>query len=106
MPSRLDQQPASMPRAGLGDVPLPAALAGGVLGWHEPEIAREQPGMLEPRKVADLAQPDRGQRVDPAQAAKPSHLPLPGRVGDQLADRCLERPATDLERVDRADILA
>jgi hypothetical protein len=60
VPGRLDQQPAGVPRAGLGDVPLAAALAGAVLGGDQPEIASQQLGVLEAGKVADLdRQPDR-----------------------------------------------
>ena len=39
VPGRLDQQPAGVPRAGLGDVALAAALAGAVLARHQPEVA-------------------------------------------------------------------
>ena len=39
VPSRFDQQPASVPRPGLGDVPLAATVAGAVLGGNQPQVA-------------------------------------------------------------------
>jgi hypothetical protein len=106
MPRRLDQQPASVPRAGLGDVPLAAGVAGAVLRRHQPEVAHQQLGLLKAPKVADLdRQPDLAQRVKSAQAAKPRDVLGPRRAGDQLADRPLERRPADLERLDRTDVL-
>ena len=56
----------------LGDRALAAGLAARVLGGHEPEVAHQLPARCEAGEVADLgAQPDRGERVDPAQAAQP-----------------------------------
>jgi len=52
-------------------------------------MAHEQ---LEALEVADLrAQSDRGQRVDPAQAAQPSSLSRPRRTREQAEDLALER---------------
>ena len=53
--------------ADLGDRSLPALLAGGALGGHEPDEGHELLGRLEAVEVADLGdQRERGQRVDPA----------------------------------------
>ena len=68
----LDQQPPGVGGAGLGDRPEPALAAGGVLGRDDPEVGGELVGMIEALPLADLrAQPERGERVDPAQAPQP-----------------------------------
>src|SRR4029453_6700103 len=41
MPGSLDQQPSGMAVAGLGDRPLDALGAAGVLGWDQPEIGAD-----------------------------------------------------------------
>jgi hypothetical protein len=72
VPGGLDEQPAGVLGAGLGDLALAASLAGAALRRHEPDVAHQLPGPLEPAEVADLGrQADRGQRVDPAQAPQP-----------------------------------
>ena len=82
VPGGLDQQPAGVPRAGLGDRALPALLTAGVLRRGQAEVAHQLPGLGEPLKLADLgAQSDRGERVDPAQAAQPGDRLLPGEPG-------------------------
>jgi hypothetical protein len=59
-----------------------------------------------PLQVADLsAQPDRRQRVDPAQAQQPPDGVRPRRTGYQLADRALQRVTADEQSVDRAEIV-
>ena len=69
----LDQQPAGVGGAGLGDRPEPPLAAGGVLAGNDPEVGGELVGMIEAPPLADLrAQPERGQRVDPAQAPQPA----------------------------------
>ena len=60
---RLDQQPAAVGGARLGDRPQPALLAAGALAGDDPEVGRELVGMIKPAPLADLrAQPDRRQR--------------------------------------------
>jgi hypothetical protein len=41
VPGRLDQQPPDVAVTDLGDRPLPALLAGGALGWYEPDEGHE-----------------------------------------------------------------
>ena len=90
VPGGLDQQPAGVLAAGLGDRAAPAALAGGVLGGDDAEIAHHLRGVAEAVKVADLrAQPGRGQRVDPAQAHQPPGGLRPRRA---RATRARSRP--------------
>ena len=80
---RLDQQPPGVGGAGLGDRSQPPLRAGGVLGGDDPEVGGELVGMIEALPFADLgAQPERGQRVDPAQASEP---------GDRVRARGAER---------------
>jgi len=67
----LDQQPAGMAGAGLGDRALTALLVGGALGGNDAEEAREQLRRCEAPEVADLrAQAGRGERVDSAETAQ------------------------------------
>ena len=107
VPGRLDQQPAGVARAGLGDRPLPAPLASRGLGRHQPDVAHQPAGAGEATEVADLgAEPDRRQRVDAAQAAQAGDLALAGRAGDRRRDQSLElRPAVQ-QRLDRAAVVA
>ena len=59
---------------------------------HQPEVAHQLPGPVEAGEVADLGgQPDRGERVDPAQAAQPGDGLRVWRARDELGDRRLER---------------
>lgn len=53
----LDEQPAGVNGAGLGDRALAAPLAGGVLGGHDPEEPRQPLGPVKALKVADLGGP-------------------------------------------------
>ena len=88
----LDQQPAGVGGAGLGDRPEPALSAGGVLAGNDPEVGGELVGMIEAPPLADLrAQPERGQRVDPAQASQPRD-----RVRARRAERELREVGLDL----------
>jgi hypothetical protein len=81
MPGGLDQEPADVAVADLGDRPLPAVLAGGVLRGHETDEGHELLGGAEATEVADLGdQAERGRRVDAAQAPQP---------GDELTPRPL-----------------
>ena len=78
VPGRFDEQPPCVPAAGLGDRALAAGLAGAVLARHEPEIAHQPVGVLEPGEVADRdGQPDRREGVDPAQASAAGRRPPP-----------------------------
>src|SRR5579863_8747767 len=66
-PGGLDQQPAGVMVAGLGDVPAVALLAGGVLGGDDPQPGAQFPWVSEASEVADLGnQPERGASRDPA----------------------------------------
>ena len=99
VPGRLDQQPAGVLAAGLGDRPAPAALAGGVLGRHDAEIAHDLRRVPEAVEVADLrAQPGGGQRVDPAQTHQPPGGLRPRRLGQRPRDLGLELLAADHQR--------
>ena len=97
VPRRLDQQPPRVPGAGLGDRAEPALLPGRVLARDQPDVAHQLLGAGEALEVADLrAQPDRGQRVDAAQAAQPRRpAPPTARPGSiatisrsELSRRC------------------
>jgi hypothetical protein len=73
---------------------------------HQAEVAHQPPGAIEALEVADLgAQPDRRERVDPAQAAQPRDRLRPRRAGHELGDRGLQAVATDDQRVDRAEVV-
>src|ERR671922_1171113 len=62
----LDQQPARVRRAGLGDRALHALAVGRVFGWHDPEEAGQQRRPGEPLEAADVGAHAGGrQRVDP-----------------------------------------
>ena len=88
----LDQQPPGVGGAGLGDRPQPALRAAGVLRGDDPEVGGELVGMIEALPLADLgAQPERGERVDPAQAPQPR-----GRVRTRRAERELGEVGLDL----------
>jgi hypothetical protein len=87
VPCRLDKQPAGVAGAGLGDRSLAAALAAGVLGGDDPEVGGQAVGVLEAIERADLgAQPERGERVDPAQAPQPRDRLGPRRCGGELLE--------------------
>ena len=82
----LDEQPAGVGGAGLGDGALAALVARGALGGHQPEVGRQRVWVLEALKLADLgAQAQRRERVDAAHAAQPGDRLRPGRV---LGDVC------------------
>jgi hypothetical protein len=67
VPGGLDQEPAGVTGAGLGDLALTATLPGAVLAGDQPDVAHQLPRALEALPVADLrAQPDRAERVHPA----------------------------------------
>ncbi len=70
---------------------------------HQADVAHQLLGAGEALEVGDLcAQPDRRERVDPAQAAQPADLQRPRRAGQQRGDLALELVAAMHERVDRA----
>src|SRR3954469_7151001 len=73
MPGRLDQEPAGVLAAGLGDRTAALALAGGMLGRDDAEVAHDLRRVPEAAEVANLgAQTGGGQGVDPAQAHQPA----------------------------------
>ena len=93
----LDQQSAGVGRAGLGDRPEPPLGAGGVLAGNDPEVGGELIRMIEASPLPDLsAEPERGQRVDPAQAAQPRD-----RVRARSA--CRERGQVGLDLIAAGD---
>ena len=53
-PCPLDDRPAGMAVAGLGDASLPAFLAAGVLTGDEPQVCHELPWDVEAAKVAEF----------------------------------------------------
>jgi hypothetical protein len=72
VPGGLDEEPAGVAGAGLGDRALPAALPGLVEGRDEAEPGGQLRRPLETSEVADLEREhERGQRVDAAEAAQP-----------------------------------
>ena len=71
MPGRFDQQPTHMGIAGLGDRPLHAGVARGVLTGHQADVSADR-GPGEPGPVTDLdRQRQTGQCRDAAQTAQP-----------------------------------
>src|SRR5215216_1053208 len=104
--SGLDQQPPRVRRPGLGDRPLDALLARGVFARDDPEKPRQQSRLGEPLKAPDLgAQPGRGQRVDPAEAAQPGDRRGVAARRDGVLEYRDQRPPPLNERVDRAHIV-
>src|SRR5439155_2406538 len=74
VPGRLDEQPTDVAVADLGDRPLSALLAAGVLRGRETDEGDHFLCAAEAAEVADLGdERECGQRVDPAQAAQPSN---------------------------------
>jgi hypothetical protein len=67
VPGGLDQQPAGVGGASLGDRALAALVAGGLLAGNEAQEASQQPRARKRGEVADLGdQADRGQGVNAA----------------------------------------
>ena len=90
VPGGLDQQPACVCVAGLGDRAQPAALAGRVLARRQAEERAER---LRPESlpVAQLdRQGERGQRGDTTQTDEPAHDLGKGRLSGELDDRDVE----------------
>ena len=90
--------------AGLRDRALRALLTGGTLGRDQPDEAHELRGRLEARPVgAELGdQPERGQRVNAAQAAQPRDQLAPrARLGGRvkLALKLLDAAVDEVQRV-------
>ena len=76
---------------------------GGELRGHQPEVGADR-GAGEPVPVGDLdAEPDRGQRGDPAQAAQPSHRPGQRLGLGHLFDRGVEPVAAGVHREHRVE---
>lgn len=59
----LDQQPAGVPGAGLGDRPQPPARPGGVLAGHDPQVRRQLPRAREALEVPTSAAIPAAERV-------------------------------------------
>ena len=79
VPGGLDEQPAGVAGAGLGDRAEAALAVGGVLGRDDAQEGRQLRGLGEAGEVADLAaQPDRRERRQAAEATQPV-----GRLGER-----------------------
>jgi SAM-dependent methyltransferase len=95
MPGRFDQQPPRVPGSRFRDRAKPALLPGRCLGRDQTDVAHQLLGAGEPLEVADLgAQPDRCQRVNPAQAPQPADLHDPRRARQHRDDLALALLAT------------
>lgn len=102
VPGSLDEQPARVAVAGLGDRALTAPLAGGIFARDEAEEGAEA---LRPeaRPVADLdRERERGQRRDAAQTAQPANDVCERRLRGELGDCLVERIAARLRLHDDA----
>src|SRR5664280_89753 len=87
VPSSLDQQPAGVGVAGLGDRALGTGLTRGGLGRYQAHIGPDT-GAGQSVPVADLdGQPERGQRGDPAQTAQTVYHRGELAVGGHRDDR-------------------
>ena len=86
--------------AGLGDRPLAAALAGGALAGHEPQVGADR-APVEALPVADLAARAKAVRVETPrrQASRPTTA-AQGSLGGLLADRRIEGVATGTHALD------
>ena len=107
VPGGLDQQPAGVPAAGLGDRALPAPLAGGVLGrapGRGSSSAARRARSARSRRSRRTARPRSACRCRAGSAAGATSL-RPRRVGHQRGDLALELVAADQQRVDRAAIV-
>ena len=99
VPGGLDQQPADVAVAGLGDRPLGCVmLPEEYSAGHQPDEGAD--GVAgEPVPVADLdGQREPGQGADPAQAAQPAHERGELAVGGHLLDRGVEPVPAGLDR--------
>ena len=82
VPGRLDEQPAGVPRAGLGDRALPAFLAAAVLGRGQPEVAHQLSGPSRTgrsRRSRRTARPRRACRSRAGSAAARRSVPTASR---------------------------
>jgi hypothetical protein len=88
MPGSLDQQPAGMAVAGLGDRPLDALGTAGVLGWDQPELGADGGPVKRCQSLISTASPL-------------PRRPVPGATAASTADGA---PASDPhERLPRPD---
>jgi hypothetical protein len=88
-----------------GDRPLPSLLSGAALAGHEPDEAHERLGRLETGEVADLHHdPERGQRVDPAQAAQPGDQAGPLALLGDIGEPAVERLDAAVDQVERLQV--
>jgi len=106
VPGGLDEQPAGVAGAALGDRTLPPALAGLVERGYEAEPGDELRRPREAGEVADLrCEHERGQRVDPTEAARAGEgrppLALEREPGEALVERGFagDQPVDGGERV-------
>src|SRR6266498_1971779 len=105
VPGRLDQQPADVRVADLGDRALPALLAAGALRGDEADEGHELGSGLEAIEVADLGdERERGQGVDPTQATQPADERPPRLLLGGLADRLLQLLDSRVDEIDRVHV--
>src|SRR5439155_23992623 len=101
VPGGLDQQPAGVARAGLGDVAAVALLAGGVLRRRQAEEAHQLARGGEAAQVAELGeQPERGDRGDAAKTAQPAHRVAPRLTRGDVVELVVERGELRVEAVE------
>src|SRR4029079_15962907 len=92
VPGGLDQQPAGVPRAGLGDVSTVALVTGGVLAGGQAEKAHQLARGGEAPEVAERGQQrERGQGRDAAEAAQPADRIAPWLARGDLVELVIER---------------
>ena len=102
----LDEQPPRVRRAGLGDRALFAVLAGGVLARHDADVRSDAAWVRETAQLADLgAEPERGDRVDPAQTAQPCDRHRPRALRALQHDLLIERGTALLKQRDRGQVV-
>ena len=105
VPGGLDQEAADVAVSDLGDRALAAHFARGVLRGHQPDEGHELLGAAETAEVADLGdERERGQGLDPAQAAQPGDELAPRALLGRLPDRPLQRLDPPVDEVDRVQV--
>src|SRR5256886_13879079 len=101
VPGRLDQQPADVAVADLGDRALPSLLTAGGVRGHQADERHELLGGGEAVEVADLGhQCGRCHRFHPRQTTQPNDQPTPRLLLPGLADRTLQLPDPPVDEAD------